>query len=243
MKGNRMATMTKDQVMKELERLADPQTKKTWTRHGAKEPFFGVKIGEMKTIERKVKRDHKLAKELFDTGNCDAMYLAGLIADEKAVTKEELQHWVESAHWRMLSEYTVPWVAAESKFGMELALKWIDSKRESIASAGWSTLASLCTITPDEELDVRLLAKLLKRVEKEIKKAPDRVKYTMNCFIIAAGQCVTPLTDAALATADKIGKVEINMGDTSCKVTDAGAYLRSMIDRGMMGRKKKRARC
>ena len=235
--------MTKDQVMKELERLADPQTKKTWTRHGAKEPFFGVKIGEMKTIQKKVKKDHKLAKELYDTGNSDAMYLAGLIADEKAVTKDELQRWVEAAQWSMVSEYTVPWLAAESRFGMELALKWIDSPRESIASAGWNTLASLCTIKPDEDLDVKALGKLLKRVEKEIKKSPNRVKYTMNCFMIAAGLCVEALTDAALATADKVGKVEVDMGDTACKVTDAGAYLRSMIDQGKIGRKKKQARC
>jgi 3-methyladenine DNA glycosylase AlkD len=238
-----MATMTKDQVMKELERLADPQTKKTWTRHGAKEPFFGVKIGEMKTIQKKVKKDHKLAKELYETGNSDAMYLAGLIADEKAVTKEELQHWLETAPWHMVSEYTVPWLAAESRYGMELALEWINSPKESIASAGWSTLASLCMIRPDEELDLKLFGKLLKRVEKEIKKSPNRVKYTMNCFILAAGQCVEALTDPALATADKVGKVEVDMGDTSCKVPDAGAYLRSMIDRGMIGRKKKHARC
>jgi 3-methyladenine DNA glycosylase AlkD len=238
-----MATMTKDQVMKELQKLADPQTKKTWTRHGAKEPFFGVKIGEMKTLQKKVKKDHKLAKELYDTGNSDAMYLAGLIADEKAVTKEELQHWVETAPWHMVSEYTVPWLAAESRFGMELALRWIDSPKELIASAGWNTLASLCTIKPDNELDVKLLGKLLKRVEKEIKKAPNRVKYTMNCFVIAAGQGVEALTDSALATADKAGKVEVDMGDTACKVTDAGAYLRNMIERGMIGRKKKHARC
>jgi 3-methyladenine DNA glycosylase AlkD len=197
----------------------------------------------MKTIQKKVKKDHKLAKELYDTGNSDAMYLAGLIADEKAVTKEELQHWIEVAQWSMVSEYTVPWLAAESRFGMELALKWIDSPKESIASAGWNTLASLCTIKPDEDLDLKALGKLLKRVEKEIKKAPNRVKYTMNCFMIAAGQCVEALTDAALATADKVGKVEVDMGDTSCKVTDAGAYLRSMIDQGKIGRKKKQARC
>lgn len=238
-----MATMTRDEVMKELQKRADPNTKKTWTRHGAKEPFFGVKIGEMKTIQKKVKKDHTLARELYDTGNSDAMYLAGLIADEKAVTKEELQHWVEKAPWYMVSEYTVPWLAAESRFGLELALKWIESPEESIASAGWSTLANLCTIKPDEELDVKLLAKLLKRVEKDIKKAQNRVKYTMNNFIMAAGQCVVALTDAALATAEKVGTVEVDMGDTSCKVHVPAAYLRSMIDRGMLGRKKKKARC
>src|SRR5688572_11819857 len=111
--------MTKDQVMKELKAMANEQTRKTWARHGAKEPFFGVKIGDMKTIEKKVKKDHALAKELYATGNSDAMYLAGLIADENAVTKEELQDWLESASWSMVSEFTVPWLAAESRFGWE----------------------------------------------------------------------------------------------------------------------------
>jgi 3-methyladenine DNA glycosylase AlkD len=236
-------TMTKDQVMKQLERFGNEQTKKTWVRHGCTAPIFGVRIGDMKTIQKKIKKDHKLAKELYATGNADAMYFAGLIADEKAVTKEELQEWVETAPWYMVSDFAVAWVAAESRFGMELALKWIDSPKELIASAGWNTLSSLCTIKPDEELDVKLLGKLLKRVEKEIHKAPNQVRYTMNGFIMAAGQCVKALTDPALAVADKVGKVDVDMGDTACKVHDAGAYLRSMIERGMIGRKKKHARC
>src|SRR4051812_27913139 len=134
-----MPTMTKDEVMTALKKLGTEQTKKTWARHGAKGDYFGVKIGDMKTIEKKVKRDHRLAKELYATGNCDAMYLAGLIADEKAVTKAELREWAEKASWRMLSEYTVAWVAAESPHGLELALEWIDSPKESVASSGWST--------------------------------------------------------------------------------------------------------
>jgi 3-methyladenine DNA glycosylase AlkD len=238
-----MATMTKDEVMKALEKMGNEQTKKTWLRHGAKGPLFGVKIGDMKTIEKKVKKDHKLAKELYETGNCDAMYLAGLIADEKAVTKAELQKWLKMAPWHMVSEYTVPWLAAESAHGWDLALEWIESDKEPIAAAGWATLSSLCTIKPDAELDLKALTKLLKRVEKEIHKAPNRARYNMNCFVMAVGQGVADLTDAALAVADKIGKVECDMGDTSCKVPDAGAYLRSMIERGMIGRKKKKARC
>jgi len=235
--------MTKTEVMKELKAMADEQTKKTWARHGAKQPFFGVKIGNLKLIEKKVKKDHALARELYATGNSDAMYLAGLIADENAVTKEELEEWLEKAPWHMVSEFTVPWLAAESKYGLELALKWIDSDKESIASAGWNTLSSLCTIKPDSELDKKLLAKLLKRVEKHIQKAQNRVKYTMNGFVMAAGQCVEGMIDAAIATAEKMGKVEVDMGDTSCKVHDAAAYLRDMVERGMLGRKKKKARC
>ena len=54
--------------------------------HGAKEPFFGVKVGDLKKILKKTKKNHELSLELYKTGNSDAMYLAGLMADEKKIT-------------------------------------------------------------------------------------------------------------------------------------------------------------
>jgi len=135
--------MTKDEVMHELSRFGNEQTKKVFTRHGAREPFYGVKVGDLKTLVKKIKTDHKLALALYQTGNSDAMYMAGLIADENLVTKEELWDWAKKAYWYMLSEYTVAWLAAESRYGWELALEWIESAEEGIASAGWSTLSNL----------------------------------------------------------------------------------------------------
>src|SRR5215216_3488770 len=127
--------MTAKEVLAQLKKLGTEQTKKTFLRHGAKEPFFGVKVGDLKVLQKKIKTDHALALELYDTGNSDAMYLAGFIADPAAMTKADLQKWVKGAYWNMLSGYTVPWVASESKFGRELALDWIDSDAELIANA------------------------------------------------------------------------------------------------------------
>lgn len=113
--------MQLQEVMKQLEQFGNEQTKKTYTNHGAKEPFFGVKVGDMKTIVTKVKKDHDLSLQLYDTGNADAMYLAGLIADENKITKADLQKWAKDATWYMVSEYAVAGVAAESPHGQELA--------------------------------------------------------------------------------------------------------------------------
>jgi len=77
--------------MTELEGYGNPSTKKIFLRHGAPEPIFGVKVQDLKKIVKKVKKDHKLSLELFDTKNGDAMYLAGLIADEKKITKTQLK--------------------------------------------------------------------------------------------------------------------------------------------------------
>src|SRR5438128_1541539 len=102
--------MTADAIVAELKKLGSAQTKKILLNHGAREPFFGVKAEDLKKIQKRVKMDYALALELYDTGNSDAMYLAGLIADDAKMTKKDLQKWVEAAYWPWLSEYTVPWV-------------------------------------------------------------------------------------------------------------------------------------
>lgn len=235
--------MTKNEVMLELARFGNEQTKKVLISHGAREPFFGVKVGDLKTLVKKIKVDHALALELYRTGNSDAMYLAGLIADENLVTKEELQEWAEGAYWYMLSEYTVPWLAAESRYGWELAMEWIESPDEMIASAGWSTLSNLVSLRPDEELDKNRLLALLDRVATRIHASQNRVRYTMNGFVIAAGSYVASLTDKANEVAASIGKVSVDMGGTACKVPLATAYIKKIEDKGYIGKKRKSARC
>jgi 3-methyladenine DNA glycosylase AlkD len=235
--------MTKDEVMLELSKFGNEQTKKVFTRHGAREPFFGVKVGDLKTLVKKIKTDHELALELYQTGNSDAMYLAGLIADENLVTREELHHWANKAYWYMLSEYTVPWLAAESRHGWELALEWIESTEEGIASAGWSTLSNLVSLRPDEELDHDRLSQLLDQVAGNIHQSQNRVRYTMNGFAIAIGSYVKGLNDKANEVAAAIGKVSVDVGGTACKVPLATTYIKKVEDRGSVGKKRKYARC
>lgn len=235
--------MTVQEVMRELEQYGNASTKKVLMNHGAREPFFGVKVGDMKVLQKKIKKDYELALALYDTGNSDAMYFAGLIADEKRMTKANLNKWVKGAYWNMLSEYTVAWIAAESRYGMELALEWIESDKEETAVAGWSTLANLAMIKPDVELDIKLFDKLISRVVKDIHKAPNRVRYVMNSYVIAVGCGVVALSDKAKEAAKKIGLVEVNMGGTACKVPDAVSYIDKVVDMGKLGKKKKMARC
>ncbi len=235
--------MSATKILKELKGLGNPGYKKTMLRHGAREPFFGVKIEDLKKIQKRIKQDYQLALDLYATGNSDAMYLAGLIADDSKMTKRDLQRWLEQAHTPMVCEYTVPWVAAESPHGRELALRWIESKEESIAAAGWATLASLVGIREDEDLDLDELKRLLGRVQLTIQEQPNRVRYWMNNFIIAVGSYVRALTSHALETAEQLGPVPVDMGDTACKVPIALDYIKKVQQRGAIGKKRKSAKC
>jgi len=238
------AIMTTQQILSRLEELGTPQIKKILLKHGAKEPLFGVKVEDIKKLQKEIKGDtQSIAMELYNTGNADAMYLAGLMANGAQMSEKELQHWMDNANSPALSEYIVPWVASEHPKAWNLGLKWIASKKELIAAAGWNTLAGILSLKPDAELDIAAIRDLMEQVKEEIQTAPNRVRYTMNGFIIAAGSFVPALTAEAIQLGRKIGVVSVDMNGTACKVPFSPDYILKVKDRGTIGKKKKTIKC
>lgn len=234
---------TLEQVMNELASLGSHSIKKIFSNHGAREPFYGVKIGDMKPIVKRNKNNTTLALELFATGNSDAMYLAGLMVDPAKMTIPLLEQWISAASWYMISEYAVGWVAAESPYGLDMARKWIESDQELVADAGWAVWSYNLILKSDDQLDQDEIKKLLDRIENEIHQAANRVRYVMNGFVIAVGAHYEPLAENALALAGRIGKVEVYLGDTACQVPFAPDYIRKTWDAGKRGSKRKKVRC
>jgi 3-methyladenine DNA glycosylase AlkD len=235
--------MTAAEIIDRLRPLGTESYKKVMRNHGIQEPFFGVKISDLKKFQKQIKHDYQLALDLYDTGNYDAMYLAGLVADDARMTKKDLRGWLKNATSPPLAEFTVAWVATGSPHGPDLAREWIDSKDENTAVAGWSTLSSLVSVRPDADLDFAELKKLLQRVQKTIHKSPNRVRYVMNGFVISVGCYVRELTDLARDIGEQIGPVEVDMGDTACQVPYAPEYIDKVKKRGTIGKKRKSAKC
>ena len=215
--------MLVNDILEELKSLGNDSTKNIYLKHGAKEPFYGVKAEDLKKVQKRIKKNHELSLALYESGNSDAMYLAGLIADHEKITKKDLQSWADKAYWYMLSEHTVAQTAAKSHFGLELALKWIDSDKENIQSSGWSTLTY--TLYYKMHLDSNLMQSLMQRIKKEIHGSVNRTRSSMNLFIISVGTYVDELTDEAMEIAEYIGKVKVDMGGTACKVPYAPDYI------------------
>ena len=233
--------MTAKEVLSQLKEMGSESIRRVLQKHGAPTNQYGVKIEDMKKIQKKVKKDYALSLELYDSGIPDAQYLAGLIADERKMTKKDLQHWADTASWHQMNEYTVAWIAAESDHGWELGLQWIDSKKENVQASGWATLSNVVAMKNDEDLDLNELRNLLHRIRKEIISSGHRVRYTMNGFIIAAGGYVKELTAEALSIGKLLGPLTIDMQGTACKVPYAPDYIQKMVARGY--KKKKMARC
>jgi len=235
--------MTAQEILDEIKPLGSESYKRVIFNHGVQEPCFGVKISDLQKIVKRIKKDYELALDLYDSGVYDAMYLAGLIADDAKMTKKNLKHWLVKAYCRPLCAWPVAWVTAGSPHGWELAFEWIDSNKPLSAVAGWSTLASIIAITEDAKLDLVALKKLLQHVQKSIHSEPDAVRYHMNSFVIAVGTCVSPLSETAVQIAEKIGPVDADLGDNDCKVPFAPDDIEKVRSRGTIGKKRKSAKC
>ena len=237
-----MATV--NDVLEELREMGSESVKRMLMKnHGVKEPCFGVKIGDMQKIRKRVKQDHELALALYDTGNYDAMYLAGYLTDDARMTKADLQRWADAAYGASLPGTTVPWVASGGPHGPAMALKWIDEKKPNVAVAGWSTLSCLVALKDDADLDLAELTALIERVKQSIHTAPDAVKYAMNGFLISAGSYVKPLMEIAIQIGEEVGRVEADLGNNSCEFFYAPDYIRKVQARGAIGKKRKTMRC
>ncbi len=232
-------------VMDELKAKGSEKTRKTYIRHGApSEHVFGVNIADLKVIAKTIKGQQALALQLYETGNMDTMYLAGMLVDGAQMTKKQLQTWVEGAAGiPMISEYTIPWVTVESPYARELALAWIDSKKEHVTASGWNTYGGLLATKPDDALDLAEIEELLNTVIQEIGKAKHRVRYCMNLFVISVGSYIKPLLKQAKATAQQIGTLSVDRDDTDCKVPLATAYIAKIEAAGRIGKKRKTMRC
>lgn len=206
--------MTLQQTMHELEKAGSAQTRKTYARHGAPEPMFGVSFATLKLLYKRIKVDQELAEALWDTGNFDARNLAVKIADPASISSRELDRWAASPKARMCGGY-VAHLAAESPFGLAKADKWLGARDEPTRFTGWSLVAALAMI--DESMPDAWFADRLAQIEKTVDSAPNAQRYAMNSALIAIGCRNAALRRMATAAARRVGTVDVDHGDTDCK--------------------------
>jgi 3-methyladenine DNA glycosylase AlkD len=236
---------TAQSIVDTLRAKGNANTRAIYSRHGmAADRVLGVSTAEMKTVAKSIKGQQELALALYATGLMDAMYSAGMVANGAKMTPKQLQTWAdEAAGMQMIAEYTVPWVTVDHPDARKLASKWIAAKQENVAASGWCTWSGIVSLQPDSALDLAEIEKLLLSIPGSIGSAKNRVRYTMNGFVIAVGGYVRPLLPAAKKIAKQLGAVAVDVGDTACKIPLAMEYIAKMEAAGRIGKKKKTIRC
>ncbi|HSN85908.1 MAG TPA: DNA alkylation repair protein [Thermoanaerobaculia bacterium] len=216
------------EVLQELESLGTEKTRKTYKRHGVTRESYGVSYADLEKIRKRIRKDHALARELWESGNHDARILATMIADPKAMSSQELDAWAGSLV-NHVEAGAFAKVVAESPLKREKVDQWMEADEEFVESAGWVLLAHLAM--QDGDSTDGGYERYLDVIEKDIHNRKNRVRAEMNGALIAIGGSNARLTERALAAAAKIGKVEVDHGDTDCKTPDAAGYIRKMVER------------
>ena len=243
LQGKAGKMMNLELVMQELEALGKERTKKVYLSNGAHEPVFGVATGAMKPIVKKIKINQSLAEELYATGNYDAMYFAGIIADPNAMTEADYERWMDAAYFYMLSDFVVAVTLSESDIAQEVADKWIASGEELKMSAGWSCYCWLLGNRQDVEFSQSKISNMLDSVENTIHNSPERTKSAMNNFLYTVGVSYLPLHEKAVETAKAIGTVEIQRDNKKSSFLNAYDSIQKEVDKGRLGFKRKNVRC
>lgn len=219
--------MTFEETMRELERLGTEQNRKTYGRHGAPQPLFGVSFADLGKLTKRIKRDQALAEALWATGNTDARTLATMIADPAAFTPAKLDAWLGELRYQGLIDALVKDLAAPSGEARAMMDRWTASEDEWIGRAGWTLLGQLAadetSALPDAVFEERLAA-----IEARIHGARNRARQAMNMALISIGGRNERLRKLAVAAAKRLGPIEVDHGDTSCKTAEAIPYIEKM---------------
>ncbi len=217
--------MTLAEAMRALEEAGTAQNRKVYARHGGADPMFGVSFAFLKTLSKRIGVDHELALALWETGNLDARNLAAKVVDPARMTSSDLDRWARENCARMCGLYVAA-VAGEGPHAAAKAARWPHAKDETTRRTGWGLVAHMAA--RDESTPDGWFAERLEAIERTIHGAPNFEREMMNQAVITIGGRNAALRRAAVAAARRIGKVEVDHGDTSCKTPEAVPYIEKM---------------
>lgn len=227
--------MTKQEVLQELESLGTAQNRKVYRRHGACENLYGVSFANLRRMAKQLKINHALAQDLWSTEIHEAQLLASMIADPVTAEESLVDRWItELADRIVTSELTV--FVSKTPFFQAKTEEWLDSEDEWIGRAGWQLLALLAM--NNEGLPDSYFDNYLTIIERDIHTQKNMIRDAMNSALIAIGIRNSALEKRALSAAKRIGKVEVDHGETSCKTPDAAEYIRKTVARQKQRKKR-----
>lgn len=219
--------MTVKEVLTQLKALGDEKLREQNTKRGAGKNQFGVKMGDLRTIANKIKSDHELALELWDTENIEARMVATLIINPKKLSAKDITRLVKSETYTWAADWLYSYVIKNLPETESLRQEWMNSKDKMLARAGWSLTSGNVVRNPD----ILDLPALLDRIEKEMPKAPTEVQWTMNSTLANIGIQFPEHRKRALAIGEKLGVYRDYPVSKGCTSPFAPIWINEMVKR------------
>lgn len=224
-----MGGMTVKEILAKLETLSNETRRRVNIKAGAPENQFGVKLGDLRTLAKKIKTNHELALELWATGNVEAQLLATLIIKPQSLSAAELDKLTKSTTCTQVADWLNSYVVAEHPDKESLREKWMTAKDRWAARAGWHLTSS--RINKGKGSDGLDVEALLGRIEQEMPKAKSEVQWTMNNTLAAIGIHHPKLRKRAVAIGEKIGLYRDWPAAKGCIIPYVPVWVEAMTKR------------
>lgn len=199
--------MTVGEIMTQLASLGRPDVVASMARFGISTPkSFGIKTPDLKLFAREVKKQaadrHKLAAQLWATGNYDARAVAFLIDDPKQVTAKQMDAWAaDFDNWATV-DGTCCYLFCRTQFAYEKAFEWAEKEPEFIKRAGFSMMAYLAV--HDKKASDEKLAAFLPIIEKHADDDRNFVRKAVNWALRQIGKRNLHLNKLAVEAGETI---------------------------------------
>ncbi len=213
-----------DQVMSELLSRANPKNVAGFARFGiSPEKAIGVSVTELRKVAKRLGKDHSLALELWSTGVHEARTLAAMIDDPAAVTKEQMEEWVnEFNSWDICDQATTG-LFDRTPYGFEKAVEWSRRDEEFVKRAGFAMMAGLAV--HDKAAPDRRFMDLFQHVRRESVDNRRYVKKAVNWALRQIGKRNVVLNREAVRVASEM--MEMDSRSARWIASDALRELRS----------------
>lgn len=219
--------MTLKETLAQLESLGDEKMQVYNAKNGAGENQFGVKLGDIRKLARKIKTNHTLALELWESGNSDAQHLATLLFETKKLSIEDIDRMVRSVAYSRVADWFIDYVVKQFPEKDLLRQAWMTDSDRWAARAGWSLTAE-CVAKRPESLHLPIL---LDRLEKEMADAHADVQWTMNATLANIGIHSPKLRKRAIAIGEKLGVYRDYPVSKGCTSPFAPIWIDYMVKR------------
>ena len=219
--------MTLKTTLAQLESLGNEKVRAQNTKQGAGDNQFGVKLGDIRKLAKQIKTNHKMALELWETGNSDARFLAILLMEPKSLTAEKVDQMVRTVQFVRVADWLNSYVINHHPAKEELRQKWLKSNDPMAARSGWSLTAERVAKSPGG-LD---LPAILNRLETEMGNAPSEVQWTMNFTLAYIGMHFPEHRERAVAIGASLGIYRDYPVSKGCTSPFAPVWIKEMVSR------------
>jgi 3-methyladenine DNA glycosylase AlkD len=219
--------MTLNETLKQLKALGNEKVRAQNIKSGADENHFGVKLGDIRVLAKKIRTNHALALSLWDTGNADAQFLATLLMEPEKLSAEAMDRMVRSIKFVRVADWLTSYVIAKHPDKESLRLDWLKADDRWAARAAWQLTADRVAEQPDG-LD---LPALLDRIESEMAGAIPEVQWTMNNTLAGIGIHVPELRKRAIAIGEKLGVLRDFPTSKGCTSPFAPIWINAIVSR------------